>query len=402
MACNKEDDGDGTRMLVAAGITAVGLFAVAATTQIFGYRLSGTITIPVLAVYTLKNVATLPVFVLSALIAYFGLDLLKKKTLIYGRDELLAAIFVGSAIPLGLLLLLSTVIPERTEAVLFIGSILPGLAAFNFHQLKPQYRKGDVVASVLLFSALVALGALFVSPGLRPFVGSVAPPILYSQTADVAQWSNAVVAEQLQPLILSRPLLVGIFACALVASELIRRRYDVRIGVVAVGLLAVYALASVWLVLLYVVLFGLTYLAVRAIHRSTMLYGRVLIGLSAGIGLIFAVPIATQIPVVRGLSAYFVAILAGINAYSAHVTAPKYRVLIPPLQLAAFLPMLGAVRLVGDVLPQGIPQQLGPGEVLIGLVVVAACVGFAELYTVHRPSHEDVYRASILSGGEDA
>ncbi|WP_245698692.1 poly-gamma-glutamate biosynthesis protein PgsC/CapC [Halopelagius longus] len=394
--------GGGYSMIVAAGVTVLGLFAVAVTTQVFGYRLSGTITIPVLAVYTLKNVVTLPVFVLSTLIAYFGLDLLKKRTLIYGRDELLAAILIGSAIPLGLLLLLEAFVAERMRTVLFIGSILPGLAAFNFHQLKPKYRKADIVTSVALFAVLTALGVLLVSPELRPVVGSLTPPVLYSETADVARWRGAVVSEQLQPIILPRELLVGIFGGALAASEGIRRRYDVRIGVIAVGLLAVYALASVWLVVLYVVIFALTYVAISAIHRSTMLYGRVLIGISAGLGLVAAVPLVLQIPIVRGLSAYFVAILAGINAYSAHVTAPKYRVLIPPLQLAAFLPMLAASRYLGTVLPNGIPQRLSVAELAVGAGIVVVCVAFAELYTVHRPSDEDVFEASILSGGGDA
>lgn len=39
-------------MIVAVIVTAFGLLAVAGLTQVYGYRLGGTIAIPVLAVYT--------------------------------------------------------------------------------------------------------------------------------------------------------------------------------------------------------------------------------------------------------------------------------------------------------------------------------------------------------------
>lgn len=389
-------------MIVAASITALGFFAVAAITQIYGYRLSGTITIPVLTVYALKNALIVPIFAFSTILSYVGLKLLKDRTLLYGRDELLAAIVIGSGVPLGVLLALGTVLSDSHRAVLFIGSILPGLAAFNYHQLKPVYRKWDFATTTVLFAVLVALGALLVSPALKPLLGTVTPPILYGETADIAHWREAVVTEPIQPMILDRPSTVGILGLALVASEALRRRYDVRIGVVAVGLLALYALSSVWLIALYVVLLAVMYAAVEAVHRNTILYGRVLIGLSAGISLLAALPLVVALPVENGLSAYFVAIFAGINAYSMHVTAPRYRILIPPLQTAAFLVLLGLARAVTDPFPRGFPQELSVTEVVAGAVVVAACVGFAELYTVKRPSDEAVYRESILSGGGEA
>ena len=389
-------------MIVAASITALGFFAVATITQIYGYRLSGTITVPVLTVYALKNALIVPIFAFSTILSYVGLKVLKDRTLLYGRDELLAAIVIGSGVPLGLLLALGTVLSDSLRAVLFIGSILPGLAAFNYHQLKPVYRKWDFATTTALFAVLIALGALLVSPDLKPLLGTVTPPTLYSETADIAHWRGAVVAEPIQPMILDRPSTVGILGLALVASEALRRRYDVRIGVVAVGLLALYALSSVWLIALYVVLFAVMYVAVEAVHRNTILYGRVLIGLSAAISLLAALPLVVALPVENGLSAYFVAIFAGINAYSMHVTAPRYRILIPPLQTAAFLVLLGLARAVTDPFPRGFPQELSVTEVVVGAVVVVACVGFAELYTVERPSDEAVYRESILSGGGKA
>ena len=88
-------------MWVATLLAVVGLLGVAVTTQFTGYRLGGTITVPVLAVYTLKNALMLPVFVISTIAAYVGLWYLRQRTLIYGRDELLAAFVIGIVIESG-------------------------------------------------------------------------------------------------------------------------------------------------------------------------------------------------------------------------------------------------------------------------------------------------------------
>jgi hypothetical protein len=60
-------------MSVATLLAVLGLLGVAVITQFTGYRLGGTITVPVLAVYTVKNVLMLPVFVISTIAAYIGL-----------------------------------------------------------------------------------------------------------------------------------------------------------------------------------------------------------------------------------------------------------------------------------------------------------------------------------------
>jgi hypothetical protein len=83
-------------MIVAVVVTVFGLLVVAGLTQVYGYRLGGTIAIPILVVYTLKSFVMLPIYVFSAALAYLGLQLLKDSTLIYGRAELIYAILIGS------------------------------------------------------------------------------------------------------------------------------------------------------------------------------------------------------------------------------------------------------------------------------------------------------------------
>lgn len=388
-------------MIVSATVTAIGLFAVATITQIFGYRLLGAITIPVLTIYSLKNLIVLPVFAFSTVLAYVGLKVLQERTLIYGRDELLAAILIGSAIPLLLLLPLGSILSEAFWTLLFVGSILPGLAAFNLHRLKPQYRKWDFAVTVVLFLVLFVIGALLVSPTFRPVLGTLTPPVLYSETADIALWRDAIVAEPIQPMILDRLTPIGILGLALAASEGFRRRYAIRTGVIAVGLLAIYVLWSTQLIVLYLLLFVITFAAVQAIHEITILYGRVLLGLSSGFSLLAVLPLSQVFPIEYGFAAYFVAIFAGINAYNMHATAPAYRILIPPLQLVTFLSLVAIARVFTEPRTEGAPQQFGVVEVFLGTVVAALCIAFAEQYTVPRPSKDTVYDASILSGKGD-
>jgi hypothetical protein len=389
-------------MLVAVTVTALGVLSVGVITQLFGYRTGGTIAIPVLAVYTLKNVLMLPIFLVSTLVAYVGLYVVKHRTLVYGRDELLVAMAIGSGVPLVLLLSVWSVLPESLRSVVFIGSILPGLAAYNYHQLKPQYRKWDLLTTAGLFVALTAVGWSLVSPSLVDTVGSVTEPVLYSATADVAVFKDAVVAEELDRTILDRPVAVVVFLVGVALAERIRSRYGVRTGLVAMALLAIYALANTWLLVLYLAVLVVAYVGLKAVHYVTLLYGRVLISVATATALVAVVPLALALPITRGLSAYFVAILAGVNAYSWHVTAPAQRVLFVPLQVGSFLLLVATTQLVSLFRPTLVPQVFGVPSGLAMLVGAALCVAFVERRTVELPDQESIFEASILSGGGEA
>lgn len=386
-------------MIVAVSLTAIGLLLVGIISQLFGYRLGGTIAIPVLAVYTLKNIFMLPIFVVSAVIAYFGLYIAKQRTLIYGRDELLIAMAIGSGVPIVILVALGEFLPDNLRTVLFIGSILPGLAAFNYHQVKPEYRKWDLITAVALFSSLFALGWLLIDPRFSSTLGTITPPALYAETADVAVWKGAAVETGLDSVILARPYAVAVFLVGLLITERVRVRYGLRIGLISIALLAVYALSSRWLLLLYLLTLVVAFAFLRALHYITLLYGRVLISTTTAFALVIAVPLVLLLPVTRGLSAYFVAILAGINAYNWHMTPVSKRKFFLPLQMGTFVLVLLLVRSTGTILPRGIPQSFGPPQIGIGLIVALICLLATEYYIVNRPSHKQVFEMSILSGG---
>lgn len=388
-------------MIVATVVTALGLFLVGSITQLYGYRLGGTIAIPVLAVYTLKNVVMLPIFVFSTLLAFVGLWVVKQKTLIYGRDELLVAMAIGSVIPLTILVLLDMFAVGVLRSVVFIGSILPGLAAYNYHQVKPQYRLKDAVTATVLFLVSFILGWFLITPELASTLGTITPPALYTEMSDIAVYKNAVVTAYLDPTILPRANTVALFLVGLLASERVRGLYGLRIGLISLPLLAIYALASKWLVILYILLMVIGFVFLELVHYFTLLYGRVLISLTTGVTLLIAIPFVIYLPVVRGLSAYFVAILAGINAYNLHTSPESKRPLFVPLQLGIFTVMLLFARATGGVRPHGFPQTFELPQISAGVLLALICLAIVEYKTVDLPDRDDVFAASILSGEDE-
>ena len=386
-------------MWVATIVSVLGLFGVAVITQFAGYRLGGTITVPVLAVYTLKNSLMLPVFVLSTIAAYLGLWYFRQRTLIYGRDELIVAILIGTSVPLTTFLILVQ-FGVDVGVILFIGSILPGLAAYNYHRIKPEFRRNDLLSGIGLLTMLVLLGWVLVTPGLAERFGSLTPPVLFAQTADVATFKRATVDITTEPIIIRREVAAGLFAGGLVLAERLRSRFGVRVGVITAVLVAIYAIASYWLVVMYVLLLGVAFGVIQAANYATLRYGRVLLGLTIAVTHLLAIPLTLWLPTSRGLSAFFVAILAGVTAYNAHATAPYERRLVLPLQAVVFVPTVLIARLFGSPGPQGIPQALTPSVLLVAGLVMAVSLGIARWYTVDKPDEDEVLSASVLSGGD--
>ncbi|AGB31634.1 hypothetical protein C488_19032 [Natrinema pellirubrum DSM 15624] len=387
-------------MWVATLVAVIGLLSVGAITQFTGYRMGGSITIPVLAVYCLKNFVMLPVFVLSGAAAYVGLWLLRRRTLIFGRDELIATMVIGTAVPVVTLFFILQLGLE-VGVVAFLGSILPGLEAYNYHRIKPEYRRNDLLASVGLFVTLTALGWVLVSNGFARQFGTLTPPVLFSSTADVAIYKGVAVPIDPESVILPREIVAGLFAGGLVLSERLRDRFGVRVGIIGAVLLAIYALASYWLVILYVLLLALSFGFIQFSNYLTLRYGRVLLGVTVAVAIFASVSLTFVLPIERGLSAFFTAILAGVGAYNAHASAPFERRLVVPLQIVVFVPALIVARLFSVPQSRGFPQELTLPVLGIAAVLWVAALGIAYWYTVSPPSEADVLSASVLSeGGE--
>lgn len=387
-------------MWVATTIAVLGFFTVAIVTQLFGYRLGGTITVPILAVYTLKSFVTLAVFVFSAMVAYLGLYILKQRTLIYGRDELLAAILIGTLVPVVMLIGFAESVGFETRTVAFIGSILPGLAAYNAHQLKPEYRRTDLLATAGLLVVLLALGWSLITPANAGAYGTITPPVLFSSTADIAVLKSAVAVTPPEPPVVPRVIAIGVLTVGLLIAEVLRSRFDVRVGVITAALLAIFALANVWFLVLYGIVYVVAFGVMEGLNWITLRYGRVLLGIGTAFALLITVPVTLLMPIDRGLTAFFTAILAGVSAYNAHATAPRENRLVLPLQIAVFVPTLLTVRVFALPTSRGIPQALTPPIWIASVLIVGVGLLYTWHVTVRQPSNEAVLSGSILSEGD--
>jgi len=395
---------DTSAVIVASLIAALGFFGAAYVTQTRGLRLGGTIVVPTLAVYALWDFLAIPIFVGSAVLGYYLLGLAKERTLIYGRDEFVVGLLAGTLVPLAFYLGLELLLPGFLAAhpVVFVGSILPGLAAFNFQQVKPEYRRVDVLYTAGAILALVALGALLVNPWTARTIGHLTPAVLFSATADIAVLRSAVVDGPLAPNVDVRPVIVGVLTIGFVVGELTRRRYGVRLGLVSLALLAIFALASRWLVVLFIPALVVSYAVVWVVHRRALLYGRVLIGVGCGAGVLTVLLLAGPLPIVRGFSAFFVGVIAGVDAYNLHATPPVERRQAVPLALAIVTLMLFLARAVSEPTALGVLQTVTPLHLVGGALVVIAGFLLAERVRVAQPSDEAVLSASVLSGGDGA
>ncbi|SDM44223.1 Capsule biosynthesis CapC [Halogranum gelatinilyticum] len=389
-------------MIVAIILSALGFFLTAAVTQTKGLRLGGAILVPTIVVYALKDFTTLPVFLVSTAVAYLVLWQAKERTLVYGRDEFIVALAAGALLPVAGYLALRTFVPAivDTNSVLLLGSILPGLAAYNVSQTKPEYRRQDLLYTAALVLGLILLGGLVISPWTARAIGDLTPLVLFARTADVAVLRGAVVDGYLAPNVEIKTTIVALMTVGMMLSELVRRGFGIRIGIISMALLALFALVSYWLLILFVLSFLVSLVAVWAIHHTTLLYGRVLISLGCGVGSLAALAFAMQLPVVRGMSALFVGVIAGVDAYAVHTTPPRERRIQPFLALGVFVGMLLLVRTVVDPFRRGLIQELTVWHLVGGALVVAVCLLVAYSLRIPEPADEDVFSASVLSGGD--
>jgi hypothetical protein len=390
-------------MLVATLIAALGFGAVAVGTRRYGLRLGGTIVVGVLGVYTLKNFSTLPIFLVSATLAYLALGYAKRNTLIYGRDEFVVAILAGSLLPatiyLGAVLLPGGVQVELYRSV-FVGSLLSGIAAFNLHQVRAGYRTKDIAAGAGLYVGLLALGALLVGPSTR-FLGAHTPLVLFASTSDIAVLRGAVVAGFVDPAFVGRPFIIGVFVLTLGLSEYVRSSHGVHIGTVALGLLAIYTVSTWHLLAIFLITWALVFATLSAVHRTLILYGRALLSTGAAIGVVLAVPLALLLDVSAGLSTLFTGVLGGLMGYYVHRTSPRERRQQLPLAVAVFVALLLVVRAVAVPGPDGFPRTFGVAHVVVGAAIVAAGVGIARGYRIGQPADEVVLAESVLNREDD-
>ncbi|ATU08583.1 poly-gamma-glutamate biosynthesis protein PgsC/CapC [Methanohalophilus portucalensis] len=387
-------------MLIAVILAIIGILEVIILTQLFGYRLGGVIVVPVLAIYTCKNFLMLPLFIVGVIIAYMGLLYLQKNTMIYGRNELVATLLMGSVFPVLGLFSLKGIGYDFTDVV-FFGSILPGLAAYNYSRIKPQYRVADILTSIGIFLGLVAAAWVLINPFIAETIGSLTPPILFSPTSDLALLKQAAVDVYPASSIMNRFSAFILFIVSLAFSEIVRQSYGIRVGVVSMAILAIFSLENKWFLMLYFFNLIASFICITIIQKATLLYGRNLIGLGTSVSLALTIPFVFIFPVSRGLSIFFLGLIAGLNAYNLHVTPPAERKLFIPLQVSILAPLLILAAVLGQGQQGGLFNELGIYQVFLAFLAFAISIAFVKINWVGKPLEKTVWDASLFSEGDE-
>jgi hypothetical protein len=380
-------------------IVLVGLVAGVIGAQLAGFRFGGVVTIPVVAVYSLHDFATLPMFVLSVAVAYLLLAVIKRHILIYGRPLFVLSVVAGALVPA--LALWGYSMADISDAYLvqyaFLGSILPGVAAYNFHRIgNPRKRRLDAMGALGLAGLLIGFGTLLVSFIGHSPLANVGSPVLLGPSSDIATALGVVVDRP--SLIGSVPdqFLLGLVAFGVLIAEAIRSRYGLRLGGVAVvPIMVLIGFHNEWLLFVWAITTVVSFVCVQLTHRWTLLYGRVLLSVSIAAGLSFATAVMFVAPVQpeAGFFLFFTGIFGGVTAYNGHVIPPADRRAATLILVSAFVMLAAIGRLFVVPLQAGFLRPVSGWHLLAGSLV--AVPGCWELLRLERTIPRKSARPSI-------
>lgn len=360
-------------MLIPAATLVVGLLAVVFATERYGLRFGGVVVVPLLAVYILFDPGALPLFVISTATAYVSLVLVDRRIVLYGRQLLMMAIVTGALVPVTTFLLaefaFGQTLPVRDVA--YLGSILPGIAAYNLRRLDRDQQVADVVGSLTLVVGLVALAVFFLLARAVIPARALSPEVVFATVERTLLGRGSPVVAQPTP-ILPREYVVGLFVVGLVLNEYAQKRYGLRLaGIIAVALVAVFAVQDAWLLapflLATVVAAGFVWL----IHTTTFLYGRNLLAGACIVGVVVAAAAAPFLPASVGIRPLIVGLLGGVTAYNSHVLAPTDRVPSIALTAGAFVGLFALAEGLAHLLARPVADPITATGVVVGLAVVA-------------------------------
>lgn len=376
-------------MLVVTAMMLLGLIGGIIASQAEGLRLGGVIITPLFAVYTLRSFGTFPVLIASVVGGYVSIWLARRRFLLYGRLLFVFAVVTSALVPL--VVYVFTILGFGPQGVIgdlgFVGSVLPGIAVYNFHRLPEEKRVLDAVWSmtVLLFLVVVGLGLVIVV-GLTP-LARVTPPVLLGAESDIARAFNLRLGDFSRPSILPFPKELGMLGLGLAISESVRYRWGIRVaGIIVLPLLVLFAFRNGSLLLTYGLAAVTAYVGIQFLHWWTLLYGRVLLSMGVSFGLLTMISIVPSLPFDHGLLPFFTGILGGVGAYNLHVVAPAERRASVLISVGVFVILAGIGKLFLTPLPAGILTQVGIWHLVVGGVLVLPATWEAYQFEKIRPS----------------
>lgn len=377
-------------MLVAATVVLVGLLAGIVAVEGFALRLSGVLAVPVLGVYALYDPVAVPIFAASTAVTYHVVGRIRDRTLWYGRSVLVASIVVGAVGPFLAFLALDSLLGNLRVhgGALFVSSVLPGVAAYNYHQLDDdRERLVDVGASLAVLAGLVALGWWLVGAA-GGWLATVTPPVLLERAAWVARAQGVGVEASPRAVVVPYVAATAVLLGGLLVTEGVYRRWGVRlVGLVAAPLLALFALRNVAILPAYALVLGSAYWATERFHDRTLVYGRVLLAVGVCAGLLVSVPVAVVAGLLGldGFTVLFVGILGGVGAYNLHRVAPAERTDAVTLAAGAVVVALAALQPFVRPTAGGLLATRSLWQVLLAAPVLAVAAKAAfDLEALHR------------------
>jgi MFS family permease len=373
-------------MIVAVALTVVGMLLAIAVVHLTDFRLSGVLLAPVLAVYGLYEIYTVPVLLGSFTLAFVVLGLLERWTRLFGCQLLVASILAGLAVPFLLGAVVSGVwiyyIPVTEVAA--VGCLLAGVAAFEYRQLDPDRRRWDAFASLASLAVLLGLGAWLVASKLAVGVASLFPLLLLSAESDIAVLGGTVIGTS-DPQFLSPYLVVPLILGGVILSEWGCKRWGIRLlGTVVVPLLALITLTHAIYLYSFVLLLSVVFVAIDYTHRRTLLYGRVLLSLSVVFALLAMLPVAYFYYRLSGFHFFLVAGFAGVGAYNLHRMPGVDRVHTLSLSGGFFVAFLYGISTALYPASGGIGAPFTRIELAVATVVIAIATWSAILLEYRR------------------
>lgn len=371
-------------MLAAIAIMLVGIGLVAVASQRGGYRLGGVMVLPLLTIYTLREPLSPVVFAVATVAAWLSLWALREFTLAHGRRVFLVAVVVGALVSILVAFAVArTVLGSFVVAdAEVVGSIFPGIAAYNLMRVSPDQRSREVVGMVAAFGLLLGVGVVALSA--LSAIRTPTPPFLLLPTSEAPGLLGLAVEGTPTMQLVPGWLAVLLLLVDVVVYELIRARYDVRLaGIILIPLTAVFSVQFGATVVLYAVGATVAFFLLSVVHWLTLLYGRNLLAVGLSAGLCFALLVGLVAPMsIPGPTLFFIGLFVGIGAYNLHRVAPPERPANIRLSAGLFVVFYAALLAVVEVPPPGFAADLTPWHVALGVVVFG--LGAWELWRLER------------------
>jgi hypothetical protein len=372
-----------------------GLTLGALLSQIRGYRLGGVMVLPILAIYTFRELLSPVIFILATVAAWISLWAFQEYTLNYGRRLFLSALITGVVVTIFTGYALSKLFPgqflfETTEVV---ASIFPGITAFNLMRVNPEERRVELMLIVCGYLALVIVGLL--SLWALADLAIPTPPLLTLPTSDITTWIGIEPRGGAYPVVIPNWIILILLPVAVIIYEGFRQRYHHRlVGIIIIPTLGLFSVQFAPTIVIYAIGATTVFYIISYIHWMTLIYGRVLLTISIFLGtvysLITAVFVSQSVP---GATLFFTGLFVGIGAYNLNRVSPKTRV--AHIRIDAGLFVMGYIPLFMfiDIPVTGLLHDGHVLYIIVGVMIIALAA--TEIYRLEQ-STPDV--AAFASG----